>query len=76
MRAANVWQSCLNGMLISRVSKNEWTAMAERKEELEHSGLTFDSFLEQDGIRKDVEAVAAKRVQAWQREQATLEEDK
>jgi hypothetical protein len=31
-----------------------------------HSGSTFDSFLEQEGIREEVEAVAIKRVLAWQ----------
>jgi antitoxin HicB len=33
------------------------------------SGSTFDSFLEEHGIREEVEAVAAKRVLAWQLEQ-------
>jgi hypothetical protein len=36
----------------------------------DHSGSTFDSFLEQEGIREEVEAVAIKRVLAWQLEQA------
>jgi antitoxin HicB len=31
-----------------------------------HSGSTFDSFLDEEGIREEVEAVAAKRVLAWQ----------
>jgi antitoxin HicB len=31
-----------------------------------HSGSIFDSFLEQEGIREEVEAVAIKRVLAWQ----------
>ena len=31
-----------------------------------HSGSTFDSFLEEEGIREEVEAVAVKRVLAWQ----------
>jgi antitoxin HicB len=35
-----------------------------------HSGSTFDSFLEQEGIREEVEAVAIKRVLAWQLSQA------
>ena len=30
-----------------------------------HTGSTFDSFLEQEGIREEVEAVACKRVRAW-----------
>ena len=32
----------------------------------EHAGSTFDSFLEEEGIREEVEAVAVKRVLAWQ----------
>ncbi len=34
------------------------------------SGSSFDSFLQEEGIRDDVEAVAIKRVLAWQLEQA------
>jgi len=37
---------------------------------MDHSGSTFDSFLEEQGIREEVEAVAIKRVLAWQLEQA------
>jgi predicted XRE-type DNA-binding protein len=40
------------------------------------SGSTFDSFLEQEGIREDVEAVAIKRVLAWQLEQAMRQQQK
>jgi len=32
-----------------------------------HSGSTFDSFLEEEGIREEVQAVAIKRVRAWQK---------
>jgi antitoxin HicB len=35
-----------------------------------HNGSTFDSFLEEEGIREEVEAVAIKRVLAWQLERA------
>jgi antitoxin HicB len=42
----------------------------------DHSGSTFDSFLEQEGIRDEVEAVAIKRVLAWQLEQAMQEQQK
>ena len=35
----------------------------------DYSGATFDSFLEENGIREEVEAVATKRVLAWQLEQ-------
>jgi hypothetical protein len=40
------------------------------RERVDHSGSTFDSFLEEVGIREDVEAAAIKRVLAWQLEQA------
>lgn len=42
----------------------------------DHSGSTFDSFLEQEGIREEVEAVAIKRVLAWQLEQAMQKQQK
>jgi antitoxin HicB len=41
-----------------------------------HSGSSFDSFLEQEGIREEVEAVAIKRVLAWQLEQAMRKQQK
>ena len=41
-----------------------------------HTGSTFDSFLEEEGIREEVEAVAIKRVLAWQLEQAMQEQQK
>ena len=42
--------------------------MKEKKKNMspEHTGSTFDSFLEEEGIRGEVEAVAVKRVLAWQ----------
>jgi antitoxin HicB len=39
-------------------------------------GSTFDRFLEQDGIRDEVEAVAVKRVLTWQFERAMREQRK
>jgi antitoxin HicB len=42
----------------------------------DHSGSTFDSFLEKEGILEEVEAVAIKRVLAWQLEQAMQEQQK
>src|SRR5271156_1494870 len=42
----------------------------------DHSGSTFDSFLEKEGIREEVEAVAIKRVLAWQLEQAMQKQQK
>jgi antitoxin HicB len=41
-----------------------------------HSGSSFDSFLEQEGIREEVEAVAIKRVLAWQLAQAMRQQQK
>ena len=41
-----------------------------------HSGSTFDSFLEEEGIREEVEAVAVKRVLAWQLERAMRKQQK
>jgi len=42
----------------------------------EHSGSKFDSFLEREGLRDEVEAVAIKRVLAWQFQQAMREQQK
>lgn len=42
----------------------------------EHSGSSFDSFLEEEGIRDEVEAVAIKRVLAWQFEKAMQKQQK
>jgi antitoxin HicB len=41
-----------------------------------HSGSTFDSFLEEEGIREEVEAVAIKRVLAWQLSRAMQQQQK
>ena len=37
-----------------------------KKAAFDHSGSSFDSFLEEEGIREELEAVAIKRVLAWQ----------
>jgi len=37
-----------------------------KKATFDHSGSSFDSFLEEEGIREEVEAAAVKRVLAWQ----------
>lgn len=42
----------------------------------DHTGSTFDSFLEEEGIREEVEAVAIKRVLAWQLKTAMKEQRK
>jgi antitoxin HicB len=41
-----------------------------------HSGSTFDKFLEEEGIKEEVEAVAIKRVLAWQLEKAMRQQQK
>jgi antitoxin HicB len=48
----------------------------KKRKRTSHSGSTFDSFLEEEGIREEVEAVAIKRVLAWQLEQAMQEQQK
>jgi len=48
----------------------------KRHKVTEHSGSTFDSFLEEHGIREEVEAVAIKRVLAWQLSQAMRTQQK
>ena len=54
------------------------TAMRVRKNRktMDHNGSSFDSFLEQEGIREEVEAAAIKRVLAWQLEQAMRKQQK
>jgi hypothetical protein len=46
------------------------------RKKMNYSGSTFDSFLEQEGIREEVEAVAIKRVLAWQLQQAMHKQQK
>jgi antitoxin HicB len=46
------------------------------RKKVDHSGSTFDSFLEEEGIREEVEAVAIKRVLTWQLEQAMRKQQK
>jgi antitoxin HicB len=48
----------------------------KNRKRMDHTGSTFDSFLEEEGIREEVEAVAIKRVLAWQLEQAMQEQRK
>jgi plasmid maintenance system antidote protein VapI len=42
----------------------------------DHSGSTFDSFLEKEGIREESEAVAVKRILVWQLWQAMKQQKK
>jgi hypothetical protein len=48
----------------------------QNRKRMDHSGSSFDSFLEEEGIREEVEAVAIKRVLAWQLEKAMQEQQK
>lgn len=48
----------------------------KNRKRTDHSGSTFDGFLEEEGIREEVEAVAIKRVLAWQLSQAMQEQQK
>lgn len=50
--------------------------MRKKYKEPDHSGSTFDQFLDEEGIREEVESVAIKRVLAWQFEQAMREQRK
>jgi len=42
----------------------------------DHSGSALDNILDEEGIREEVEAVAIKRVLAWQLEQAMRQQQK
>jgi antitoxin HicB len=46
------------------------------RKKVDHSGSTFDSFLEEEGVREEVEAVAIKRVLAWQLQRAMRQQQK
>jgi antitoxin HicB len=48
----------------------------KNQQRFDHTGSTFDSFLEEEGIREEVEAVAIKRVLAWQLEQEMKRQQK
>src|SRR5579859_4978664 len=42
------------------------------KTEFDHSGSSFDSFLKEEGILEEVEAIAIRRVIAWQSSQQSV----
>jgi high-affinity Fe2+/Pb2+ permease len=50
--------------------------LKKRRKVTNHSGSTFDSFLGEEGIREEVEAVAIKRVLAWQLSQAMQDQQR
>jgi antitoxin HicB len=54
------------------------TAVNARKKQkrMDFSGSTFDSFLDEEGIREEVEATAIKRVLAWQLENEMRKQQK
>jgi antitoxin HicB len=51
-------------------------SLKKRPKQTDQSGSTFDSFLKEEGIREEVEAVAIKRLLAWQLEQAMRKQQK
>jgi len=51
-------------------------SLKKNRKRFDHSGSSFDSFLEEEGIREEVEAVAIKRVLAWQLEQEMRRQQK
>ncbi|MHB8215483.1 MAG: helix-turn-helix domain-containing protein [Candidatus Sulfotelmatobacter sp.] len=51
-------------------------SLKKNRKRFDHSGASFDSFLEEEGIREEVEAVAIKRVLAWQLEQEMKRQQK
>jgi len=59
-----------------QASKGTPMKLRKNHKRISHSGSTFDSFLEEEGIRKEVEAVAIKRVLAWQLSRAMQEQQK
>jgi antitoxin HicB len=42
----------------------------------DHTGSTFESFLDEQGVRQEVDAVAIKRVAAWQSRKTQLKKRK
>jgi DNA-binding phage protein len=50
--------------------------MKKTSKESRHPGSSFDSFLDEHGIREEVDAVAIKRVLAWQLEEAMKDQGK
>jgi antitoxin HicB len=52
--------------------------MTDRKtrKKIDHTGSTFDHFLEEEGIRDEVAAVATTRILAWQLEHAMQQQRK
>jgi antitoxin HicB len=51
-------------------------SLKKNRKRMNHSGSTFESFLEEQGIREEVEAVAIKRLLAWQFQRAMQQQQK
>ncbi|HET6178463.1 MAG TPA: hypothetical protein VFE61_16135 [Candidatus Sulfotelmatobacter sp.] len=51
-------------------------SLKRNRKRVDHSGSSFDRFLEEEGVREEVEAVAIKRVIAWQLAQAMRKQQK
>lgn len=60
----------------TRIHKNQMKPKRIYKPATNRSGTSFHSFLEKQGIRAEVEAVAIKRVLAWQFQQAMRRQQK
>jgi len=50
--------------------------MKKNRKRTDRTGSSFDSFLEQEGLLEEVEAVAIKRVLAWQLQQTMRQQQK
>jgi antitoxin HicB len=48
----------------------------KKRKKTNYSGSTFNSFLDEEGIREEVEATAIKRVLTWQLDRAMGEQQK
>jgi K+-transporting ATPase c subunit len=51
-------------------------SLKRNRKRVDHSGSSLDRFLEEEGVREEVEAVAIKRVIAWQLAQAMRKQQK
>jgi hypothetical protein len=55
---------------------NATKSSKQPRESFTHTGSSFDDFLDEAGIRNEVEAAAIKKVLAWQFEQEMLKQQK
>jgi antitoxin HicB len=66
----------LNSFVLYHLWYNTPVSGNRNRKRFDHSGASFDSFLEEEGIREEVEAVAIKRVLAWQLEREMKRQQK